>query len=49
MKKIFVGNLDTASTEAAIRLLFEPHGAVDGVMVITGRDTVRPRGSSGPR
>jgi len=44
MKKIFVGNLDTASTEAAIRSLFEPHGTVDGVKVITDRDTGRPRG-----
>ncbi len=44
MKKIFVGNLDTASTETAIRSLFEPHGTVDGVKVITDRDTGRPRG-----
>jgi len=44
MKKIFVGNLDTASTETAIRSLFEVHGTVDGVKVITDRDTGRPRG-----
>ena len=44
MKKIFVGNLDTVSTEAAIRSLFESHGTVDGVKIITDRDTGRSRG-----
>lgn len=44
MKRIFVGNLDTASTETSIRSLFERHGAVEGVKVITDRDTGRPRG-----
>ncbi len=41
---IYVGNLDFSTTEDAIRQLFEPHGAVDSVKIITDRDTGRPRG-----
>jgi cold-inducible RNA-binding protein len=44
VKKIFVGNLDFNATEDAIRSLFEQHGAVDRVSVITDRDTGRSRG-----
>ena len=44
MKNIFVGNLDFAATEASIRTLFEAHGKVDRVSVVTDRDTGRPRG-----
>jgi cold-inducible RNA-binding protein len=44
MKNIFVGNLDFAATEASIRSLFEPYGAVDRVSLVTDRDTGRSRG-----
>ena len=44
MKKIFVGNLDFRSTEASIRSLFEPHGAVESLNLLTDRDTGRSRG-----
>jgi cold-inducible RNA-binding protein len=44
VKKIFVGNLDFSATEDSIRSLFEQHGAVDRVSVITDRDTGRSRG-----
>jgi len=41
---IYVGNLNFTTTEDAIRALFEPHGTVDSVKIITDRDTGRPRG-----
>jgi RNA recognition motif-containing protein len=44
MKNIFVGNLDFATTESAIRALFEPFGNVERVNLITDRDTGRSRG-----
>lgn len=44
MKNIFVGNLDFGATEASIRALFERHGAVDRVNIVTDRDTGRSRG-----
>ncbi|MGO9094121.1 MAG: RNA recognition motif domain-containing protein [Bryobacteraceae bacterium] len=44
MKNIFVGNLDFSATEESIRALFEQHGTVDKVDVITDRDTGRSRG-----
>ena len=44
MKNIFVGNLDFAATEASIRSLFEPHGNVERVSLVTDRDTGRSRG-----
>ncbi|HTS51218.1 MAG TPA: RNA-binding protein [Bryobacteraceae bacterium] len=44
MKNIFVGNLDFSATEASIRSLFEPYGAVDRVNLVTDRDTGRSRG-----
>src|ERR1039458_1219452 len=44
MKNIFVGNLDFAATEASLRTLFEPHGAVERVSLVTDRDTGRSRG-----
>lgn len=42
--KIYVGNLSFQSTEDEIRELFEAHGTVESVAVITDRDTGRPRG-----
>jgi cold-inducible RNA-binding protein len=44
MKNIFVGNLDFSATENSIRALFEPHGAVERVSLVTDRDTGRSRG-----
>ena len=44
MKNIFVGNLDFGATEASIRTLFETHGTVERVSLITDRDTGRSRG-----
>src|ERR1700735_2179018 len=44
MKKLFVGNLPHSTTEAELRGLFEPHGKVDQVSLVTDRDTGRSRG-----
>jgi cold-inducible RNA-binding protein len=44
MKNIFVGNLSFGATEDSIRSLFERHGAVDRVSVVTDRETGRARG-----
>lgn len=44
MKKLYVGNLPFRATESEIRELFEKHGAVHSVTLITDRDTGRPRG-----
>lgn len=44
MKNLFVGNLPHSTTEAELRSLFEPHGAIDRVSVVTDRETGRSRG-----
>ncbi len=44
MTNIFVGNLDFGATEDSIRSLFEQHGTVERVSIITDRDTGRSRG-----
>lgn len=44
MKNIFVGNLSFGATEDAIRSLFEAHGTVERVSIITDRDTGKARG-----
>ncbi len=44
MKSIFVGNLGFGVTEATIRSLFETHGAVERVRMITDRQTGQSRG-----
>lgn len=44
MKNIYVGNLSFGATEEAVRSLFEAHGAVERVSIITDRDTGQPRG-----
>jgi RNA recognition motif-containing protein len=43
-KKIYVGNLPFSSTEADLKDVFERHGGVESVAVITDRETGRPRG-----
>jgi cold-inducible RNA-binding protein len=42
--KIFVGNLAFSATENDLRQLFEPHGVVEKITIITDRDTGRSRG-----
>jgi cold-inducible RNA-binding protein len=44
MKNIFVGNLSFRTTEDEIRSLFQTHGTVDRVNVVTDRDTGQARG-----
>jgi RNA recognition motif-containing protein len=43
-KKLYVGNLPFTATEAELRKLFEGHGTVASVSLITDRETGRPRG-----
>ena len=43
-KKIYIGNLPFSSTEDELRAVFERHGRVESVSVITDRDSGRPRG-----
>jgi RNA recognition motif-containing protein len=43
-KKIYIGNLPFSSTEADLKDVFERHGAVESVSIITDRETGRPRG-----
>ena len=44
MKKIYVGNMSFETTEAELRGMFEAHGPVQAVSVITEPGTGRPRG-----
>jgi RNA recognition motif-containing protein len=44
MSKIYVGNLPFSADEAAVRAMFEEHGAVESVALINDRETGRPRG-----
>ena len=44
MKNIFVGNISFQTTEQEIRTLFETHGSVDRVNIVTDRDSGQPRG-----
>ena len=41
---IFVGNLPFSAEEDALRALFEQHGTVHSVRIITDRETGRSRG-----
>jgi RNA recognition motif-containing protein len=43
-KKLYVGNLPFTITESELRTLFERHGTVESVSVITDRETGRSRG-----
>lgn len=43
-KKLYVGNIPFSTTEDELRALFERHGRVGSVNVITDRETGRPRG-----
>ena len=44
MKNIYVGNLSFDASEDSVRALFETHGTVDRVNIVTDRDTGQPRG-----
>src|ERR1700758_1197302 len=44
MKNLYVGNLPHSTTETELRSLFETHGAVEQVTLVTDRDTGRSRG-----
>jgi RNA recognition motif-containing protein len=44
MTTLYVGNLPFSATEVEVRGLFEQHGKVDSVKIVTDRDTGRPRG-----
>lgn len=41
---IYVGNMSFDTTEESLRALFEAHGEVESVRIITDRQTGRPRG-----
>ncbi len=42
--KLYVGNIPFSATEEELRGIFEQHGQVTRVSVITDRETGRPRG-----
>ena len=44
MKKIYVGNLSFGTSEVELKGMFEAHGPVQAVNVITEQGTGRPRG-----
>jgi RNA recognition motif-containing protein len=43
-KKLYVGNLPYSATEDELRELFQQHGTVHSVSVISDRETGQPRG-----
>ena len=42
--KLYVGNCSYSTTEDTLRAEFEAHGSVDDLVLITDRDTGRPKG-----
>jgi RNA recognition motif-containing protein len=44
MKNLYVGNLPHSTTEEELRNIFETHGTVEKVSLVTDRDTGRSRG-----
>lgn len=44
MKNLYVGNLPHSTTDAELRTVFEAHGAVEKITLVTDRDTGRSRG-----
>ena len=44
MKNIYVGNLSFGASEESVRELFETHGTVSRVNIVTDRDSGQPRG-----
>jgi cold-inducible RNA-binding protein len=43
-KKLYVGNLSFQTTEADLTSMFDQHGSVESVKIITDRDTGRSKG-----
>jgi cold-inducible RNA-binding protein len=44
MKNLYVGNLPHSTTESQLRSLFEAHGTVERVNIITDKQTGLPKG-----
>lgn len=44
MKNLYVGNLPHTTTESELRTIFQAHGGVDKVSIVTDRETGRARG-----
>ncbi len=44
MKNLYVGNLSHSTTEPELRAVFEAHGPVEKVSIMTDRETGRARG-----
>ena len=44
MKNLYVGNLPHTTTEAELRTVFQAHGEVEKVSIVTDRETGRARG-----
>jgi cold-inducible RNA-binding protein len=44
MKNLYVGNVAHHTTEAELRSVFEVHGPVEKITIVTDRDTGRSRG-----
>jgi cold-inducible RNA-binding protein len=44
MKNLYVGNLPHSTTESELRTVFQAHGDVERVTIVTDRDTGRARG-----
>ena len=44
MKNLYVGNLSHSTTEEELRTIFQAHGGVEKVSIVTDRDTGRARG-----
>ena len=44
MTKIYVGNLPFSATDSEVRELFQQHGTVESVSLITDRDTGQSKG-----
>src|SRR5579864_4102381 len=44
MKNLYVVNLPHSTTESEVRTVFEAHGAVERVSIVTDRETGRARG-----
>jgi RNA recognition motif-containing protein len=44
MKNLYVGNLPHTTTEAELRTVFQAHGEVEKVNIVTDRETGRARG-----
>lgn len=44
MKNLYIGNLAPSTTESELRTVFEAHGPVEKVSIVTDRETGRGRG-----